>query len=179
MRPRGVDRLAASTKVALFVLPPIAGMASGFAVASGVNLSDGLSQMLAASALLVGAMISCFVFLTNLRVKVSESATYAFRVNMQRLIGGSAVGCLYVAVVALIFAGQIATVASVQALRSEHVAPFTVALLTATLAHLVMTLLSVIRRLFGVYVEFFASDFNPEQSASVVSSTREADRVSP
>lgn len=162
LRDPGAVRLSRSAKFLLFGLPIIAGVGVALAVASGMRLVDGISQVLAATALLIGAMLSAFVFLTNLRIKISESATYAFRANLQRLIGGAAVGCLYVAGVALFTAGLLVAVATIEFLRGDYFRPIMAGLLTAALLHLLVNLSSVTRRLFATYFDIFASDFTAE-----------------
>ncbi|MCM3516241.1 hypothetical protein [Nocardioides sp. P86] len=106
-------------------------------------------------------MLSLFVFITNLRVKVAESPTYAFRTRLHHLLGGTAAGCLYVALAALVVAGELTLVATVGALRSEVAQPIVVGVVVSSLTHLALNLLNVVRRLFGTYFELFASDFDP------------------
>lgn len=145
----------------LGIVPLCVGAFAAGLVAGGLNVRDGVSQALAATALLVGAMLSLFVFITNLRVKVAESPTYAFRIRLQQLLGGTAAGCLYVALVALVIAGELTLIASITALRAEPVQPFVVGVVVASILHLGLNLVNVVRRLFGTYFELFASDFDP------------------
>lgn len=149
------------TWVMLAVVPACLGAFAGGLVAGGLDVRDGVSQALAATALLVGAMLSLFVFITNLRVKVAESPTYAFRTRLHHLLGGTAAGCLYVALAALVVAGELTLVATVGALRSEVAQPIVVGVVVSSLTHLALNLLNVVRRLFGTYFELFASDFDP------------------
>ncbi|MDO9378648.1 MAG: hypothetical protein Q7T56_07345 [Nocardioidaceae bacterium] len=161
LRPPGQPRQSTAVRAAMLGVPVGAGALVGVLVALGLDLRDGTSQVLAATALLVGAMLTLFVFLTNLRIKISESATYAFRTRLQQLVGGAAVSSLYVACLAMLVALEIATVASVQWLRDFPQQPLTAAVLVSTGCHLALTLVTVIRRLFGVYYELFQSDFSP------------------
>ena len=101
-----------STRVWLVAFPVLCGSLTMTAVMAGLDLRDGVSQVLSGIALLVGAMLSLFVFVTNLRVKVAESPTYAFRTRLHQLLGGTAAGCMYVALVSMCVAGELAAVAS-------------------------------------------------------------------
>jgi hypothetical protein len=161
-RDPGAVRMSRVDKSVLFLLPVVAGVGLGFAVSQGLDLRDGISQVLAATSLLVGALLSTFVFLTNLRVKLSETADFAFRANFHRLVAGSAAGCLYLAGVAFVLAGMLAGVASLPLLRSTGFQPYVAGVLLAVMVHLTINLLSVARRLFGIYFNMFAPDFDPE-----------------
>lgn len=149
------------TWIVLGLVPACFGAFAGGLVAGGLDVRDGVSQALAATALLVGAMLSLFVFITNLRVKVAESPTYAFRTRLHHLLGGTAAGCLYVALIALVVAGELTLVATVGALRSDVAQPIVVGVVVLSLMHLALNLINVVRRLFGTYFELFASDFDP------------------
>ena len=149
------------TWVALAVVPACLGAFAGGLVAGGLDVRDGVSQALAATALLVGAMLSLFVFITNLRVKVAESPTYAFRTRLHHLLGGTAAGCLYIALAALVVAAELTLIATVGLLRSEVAQPIVVGVVVSSLTHLALNLVNVVRRLFGTYFELFASDFDP------------------
>jgi hypothetical protein len=152
---------SAIAKWTLFAgIPVLAGVLVFFLSISGVHFSNGIAPLLSAVALLVGAMFSAFVFLTNLRVKLSETTTYAFRVDLLRYVGSSAVSCLYVAIVALVAAGMLALVASVEVLRLPEVKPWTIGVLVAMVAHVGVSLLTVVRRMFAIYFELFTGDFD-------------------
>lgn len=151
--------------IVLGLIPLCLGAFAGGLVAGGVDVRDGVSQALAATALLVGAMLSLFVFIANLRVKVAESPTYAFRTRLHHLLGGTAAGCLYIALAALIVAAELTLVATVSALRTGIAQPIVVGVVVASIAHLALNLVNVVRRLFGAYFELFASDFDPHIAA--------------
>ncbi len=167
-RSYGGGARAAASKWALFVaVPTFAGAVALWLTLLGVHFTNGIAPLLSAVALLVGAMFSAFVFLTNLRVKLSETATYAFRVDLLRYVGSSAVSCLYVAIVALVAAALLALVASVEFLRLPEVKPWTIAVLVSVVAHVGVSLLTVVRRMFAIYFELFTSDFDaPIEGAS-------------
>ncbi|SNS61345.1 hypothetical protein SAMN06309944_1002 [Micrococcales bacterium KH10] len=113
-------------------------------------------------------MLTTFVFLANLRVKVDESKEMKHRHHLQRLIASTVVAALYTAVAALAVTFALAAIAALPWLRTDHAKPLVVAVTGALLAHLGVTLISVIRRMFGVYYEVFARDYNQ------LSSQREA-----
>src|SRR3954469_667457 len=123
MRSPEATRLSRSTHFVLFYLPACLGAFGGTLVSRGLPMADGVSQVLSATALLVGVMLSAFVFLTNLRVKIQESATYAFRTQLQKLVGGAAVGCLYVAGIAFLTAALLSATATLDFLRGARVRP--------------------------------------------------------
>jgi uncharacterized protein YacL len=141
-------------------VPLLGGAVAGLSVWWGLEVSNGLAPLLTACGLLVGGMLATFVFLTNLRIKVSEVETY--RKQLQRLIGATVVSALYTAVIALAVSFLLVAVASIELLRLSAVAPYTVGVIVAALLHLVVNLLTVVRRLLGVYVEVFAQDFGPQ-----------------
>lgn len=144
-----------------FGLPVVGGVGVGVWVHFGLDIQNGVSVALPAASLLVGAMFGAFVFLTNLRVKLAESATYAFRADLQRYVGSAAAACLYLALTAIMFAGMLALVGSLPGLRSLENTPWVVAVLVATAFHIGLMLTIVVRRLFVIYLDMFAADFNP------------------
>lgn len=143
-------------------VPVGVGAVGAWFVMQGLQVSNGIAVALPAVSLLVGAMFGAFVFLTNLRVKLEESGTYAFRASLHKLVGSSAIGCLYVAIIALGTAGLLALVGSVPLLRAPELRPYVVGVIVALLVHVGMSLVVVFRRLFVVYFDMFAADFNPE-----------------
>lgn len=153
--------------ITLGLIPACLGAFAGGLVAGGLDVRDGVSQALAATALLVGAMLSLFVFITNLRVKVAESSTYSFRTRLHQLLGGTAAGCLYVALTSLVVAAELTLIATVNPLRAQNAQPFVVGIVVASIIHLAINLLNVVRRLFATYFELFASDFDPAISAPI------------
>ncbi|MBP2340171.1 hypothetical protein JOF41_006349 [Saccharothrix coeruleofusca] len=123
----------------------------------------GVAQLLAATSLLVGAMISVFVFLANLRVKVFEVAMLRVRRDLKKLIASSAVGALYVSMLSMVLALVLALMASIPALIEEtFVASLASASAIWLLVHLVVSLASVLRRLFGIYTALFGGDFSAD-----------------
>jgi hypothetical protein len=142
-------------------LPLALGVAMVVAVHLGLDVANGVGVALPAASLLVGAMFGAFVFLTNLRVKLAESATYAFRADLQRLVGAAAASCLYVATVAIALAVLLAIVGTFPSLRDPDVAPYVIGVLVAVGLHLGLNLISTVRRLFVIYLNMFAPDFNP------------------
>lgn len=151
-----------------FGLPIVGGVGLGVWVHFGLDIQNGVSVALPAASLLVGAMFGAFVFLTNLRVKLAESATYAFRSDLQRYVGSAAAACLYLALSAIVFAGMLALVGSLPGLRSLEQTPWVVGVLVATAAHIGLTLIVVVRRLFIIYLDMFAADFNPRVPRTAV-----------
>ncbi|WP_420370270.1 hypothetical protein [Curtobacterium sp. L1-20] len=141
--------------------PLTAGAGMVLAVLRGLDVANGVGVALPAASLLVGAMFGAFVFLTNLRVKLAESATYAFRADLQRLVGAAAASCLYVAVVAIALAVMLALVGTFPSLRQPLMAPYVIGVLVAVGLHLGLNLIATVRRLFVIYLNMFAPDFNP------------------
>jgi hypothetical protein len=149
-------------RIILAVAPPVMiGLALGVWVANGLVVQNGVSVALPSASLLVGAMFGAFIFLTNLRVKLAESPTFAFRVDLLRLVGAGAASCLYLGLVAVVFAGSLALVGSVPWFRTDNIAPYTVGVLVTFATHIGLSLLGAVRRLFVIYLSLFASDFNP------------------
>ena len=144
------------------IFPTVIGTGGALAVLAGVPVANGVSVALPAVSLLVGAMFGAFVFLTNLRVKLAESATFTFRSELHRLVGSSAVGCLYVAVVSMLTAAGLGLVGSLPQLRDADLKPYVVGVLLAVFAHIGLSLLVVVRNLVLVYLDMFAADFNPK-----------------
>jgi hypothetical protein len=125
---------------------------------------QGIPQLLSATSLLVGSMLSAFVFLANFRVKVEESEVYRKRKNLPKLIGFSAVGALYVAILAMLLAIILAAMAAFPALAKETwLGVFVSAVAVWLMVHLFISLASVIRKMFGVFVSIFDDDFDAEE----------------
>jgi len=156
---RGARVMASQWFLFAFV-PVLMGGAATYLTLSGIHFTNGISPVLSAVALLVGAMFSAFVFLTNLRVKLSETEAYSFRSALLRYVGSSAIACLYVAIVALVAASMLALVASVEVLRAPEVKPWTIGVLVAAVTHVGVSLLTVVRRMFAIYFELFTGDFD-------------------
>ncbi|NYI89342.1 hypothetical protein HNR02_002665 [Amycolatopsis endophytica] len=120
----------------------------------------GVPQLLAATSLLVGTMLSAFVYLSNLRIKIQETADYRTRVRLKELVASSAVGALHVCVIAMVLALMLALMASWPELTSDSVvANIASGIAVWLLLHLLVSFSSVLRRLLGIYVELFMSDF--------------------
>lgn len=151
---------AVAAALVQFGIPIVAGVSLGLWVSWGLDIQNGVSVALPASSLLVGAMFGAFVFLTNLRVKLAESATFAFRNDLQRYVGAAAAACLYLALTCIVFAGLLALVGSLPGLRTPEMTPWVVGALFSVAVHIGLILATVIRRLFIIYVDMFAADFN-------------------
>ncbi|MBF6332799.1 hypothetical protein [Nocardia transvalensis] len=120
----------------------------------------GVTQLLSAISLLVGAMLSTFVFLANLRIKIEESDNYRVRPGLKRLVASSAVGALHVSLVAMLLSLLLATVTSWPLLTAGgRAANIASGLCVAMLVHLIVSLAAVLRRLLGIYVDLFLGDF--------------------
>lgn len=123
--------------------------------ASSINL---LTPLLMICGFLVGGMLTLFVFLVNLRVKISETPEFDHRRHLKKLIADVSASCLYLALVAF----TLGTVSVLSAAYSStwwgpiHSALIGFAIFTYT--HIALTLLTVIRRLFAVYEDFFRRD---------------------
>lgn len=121
----------------------------------------GIAQLLSATSLLVGTMLSAFVFLANLRIKISESDEHKLRTNLKELVASSAVGALYVSTIAMILALCLAVMASWPwlNLRQGWQCGIASGICAALLVHLIVSFTSVVRRLLGIYDELFDEDF--------------------
>lgn len=165
LRAPGATRTSWADRSVFLGIPIIGGVVSGLAVWLGMPVSNGVSPLLSALALLVGGMMTTFVFLTNLRVKVDESKEQlAYRRTLQKLIAGTVASALYIAVLALSAALLLVGVATLDWLRQPAVAPFTVGVVAAVGAHLAINMLSMFRRLYAVYHDVFLKDFGPDLS---------------
>ncbi len=160
LRGPGRSRLRWTDWAWMVVIPIGSGTA---AFAADLHIEP-TGSLLSATTLLVGAMLTLFVFLTNLRVKIEETPEYAYRRRLQRLIAGATISSLYVAVVALAaslalaLAGGLGGPAWAGAIWERLGA----ALVTALLVHLGVGLMTVIRRAFAVYDGVFGKDFGPD-----------------
>lgn len=105
--------------------------------------------------------MSVFVFLANLRIKIQEVDSYKVRRDLKELIASSAVGSLHVAVVAMLLALCLALMASWPLLTTDTLAGnVTSGVAVWFLVHLAVSLAAVLRRLLGIYVDLFTSDFS-------------------
>ncbi len=123
---------------------------------------EGLSTLLAACSLLVGAMLTLFVFPTDLRLKLSETSALSYRRRLQRLVGSGVVSTMYLAVLALASALALASSADVPALKGLGLRRPGSALVIALLTHLAVNLLTVICRVLAVYLDVFGADFGAD-----------------
>ena len=121
-----------------------------------------LTPLLTGTGLLVGAFVTAFVLLINLRIKVSETENWKYRATLVKLIGTTSASCLYAASVAFLVVALLVVGASIPLLREDPFHLIGTAGLFAVTAHLAATFTTVVRRLFGVYVSMFAADFDPE-----------------
>lgn len=126
----------------------------------------GVAPLLSATSLLVGAMLSTFVFLSNLRIKIQESEEYRVRGGLKELVASSAVGALHVSAVSMALALALALIASWDYLTKSNVpAHIASGICVWLLLHLLISLAAVMRRLFAVYVELFTGDFMAKPDA--------------
>lgn len=155
-RREGVARLNWSERGLLYGAPTL-GMAAFVIFRLQLN---GVPQLLAAVSLLAGAMISVFVFLANLRIKIQEVDSYKVRRGLKELVASSAVGSLHVSVIAMLLALCLALMASWPLLTADTFAGnFISGIAVWFLVHLAISLAAVLRRLLGIYVDLFTSDF--------------------
>lgn len=159
MRDRRTGRLSPSTWIVTFGLPVIAG---ALAVGFGVRIVQG-GPLITATSLLIGGMLTLFVFLTNLRIKLSEVEQYKYKRRVHQQLAYTSASCLYVALLALLgTAGLgIGFSISVPDLPTWLAAAGT-GFAVALLVHLCTTLLAVIRRVFGIYHALYRADFAPD-----------------
>lgn len=158
LRRTGASRMTRRTWATLFLLPVIV---AAISAAFQFKLDrGGATALLTATGLLVGAMVTAFIFLANLRIKISESDSLRIRRDMSVLTSETAVACLYCAGLALALSLSLATALAVpRAARPELVHLGATFLIVAGLIHLAINFLTVLRRLFGVYFAVFHSDF--------------------
>lgn len=159
MRDRRTGRLSVSTWT-LTVVVPLA--AATVAPLLDVQIVQS-GPLITATSLLIGGMLSLFVFLTNLRIKLSEVDDFKFRRRVQQQVAYTSASCLYVALLALLGTVSLAIGFSV------HVPGLPIwvttlggGLAVALLVHLSITLLTVIRRVFGVYNALYKADFTAD-----------------
>jgi hypothetical protein len=158
LRRTGARRMTFRTWAALFLLPLVV---AGSCAALQFKLDrGGATALLTATGLLVGAMVTAFIFLANLRIKISESESMSIKRDMSVLTSETAVACLYCAGLALALALALATALAVpRSVRPDMVHLWATFLIVAGLVHLTVNFLTVLRRLFGVYFAVFQSDF--------------------
>lgn len=158
LRADNAKKINPASKALLFGLPLTVAVLCAFA---GFRLDrGGATALLTATGLLVGAMVTGFIFLANLRIKISESETLKLKRQMSLLTSETAVACLYCAGLALGIACALAAgLASPPEIRWDWLRLGGTASVVAGLVHLGVNFLTVLRRLFGVYFSVFRGDF--------------------
>jgi hypothetical protein len=152
-----------STRADWLILGGFPVVVGGLCAAFNVEIQSA-TALLTACSLLVGAMLSLYVFVVNLRIKISETEKLRKNRRLHRLVAYSASSCLYVALVALAATVALALFAGVHVswLSGHGLVRISYGLIFALLTHLALTLVTVVRRIFGIYFDIFRQDFNPE-----------------
>jgi hypothetical protein len=155
-------KLGRSDVVWLFVTPTVVG---GAMAAANVRLTS-LTPLLSASSLLIGVMLSLFIFVTNLRIKVSETEPYSYRRDLQKLIASVATAALYAALWAMLATVDFALSATIRfdLFAGPLWQRIGVGIQFWILAHLAVTIFSIIRRIFLIYHSMFQVDFSADLS---------------
>lgn len=157
--PPGRRWPSVATLLILAGIPVLSGVGAGL-VARGTSA---LPPMISGLGVLAGGFLTAFVLLTNLRVKLSETGSHRHRVA--RLMGETAASALY-----LVGSCLTLLVAILGVLMFRDAAPTPWPWVSGAVngsvfgftAHIAMTAVTVLRRLFGVYYELFRSDFGPK-----------------
>jgi hypothetical protein len=159
MKPPGRKRMSLSTIFVLFAGPATIGL---FAAISGVFSVDHLTPGIAGLGVLAGAFLTGFVLLTNLRIKVRDEQSY--RITLSRLIGQTAATAMYLLIccVAIIFVLLVGLVLKDLTKGVPYLLSSIVGIALGGMAHVCVTGMTFIRRLFGVYYQLFPGDFAPE-----------------
>lgn len=161
LRSPGRRFLGFPTIFCVFVLPLGAGVLS--AVTGIVLPRAAVAPLLTGAGLLVGALISGFVLFTNLRIKIQDEPRWSYRTSVARLVAQTAASSLYSVTVALFIAGGLVLGVSIPGLASNRpLLSVGTGLIFALGLHLGVSFLTVLRRMFGVYVSLFQSDFDPQ-----------------
>jgi hypothetical protein len=162
MRKPGTSRLGFGTMLALFGIPALLGAASIFFQVKVP--SSALTPALAAMGVLAGAFLSGFVLLMNTRMKIRDDESLSYRLGLARLVGQTAVTALYLVVicVAVIILGILLALSWGYLRTLPWGVSIGTGVLVAGLAHVAVTGMSFVRRLFGVYDHLFGSDFSPD-----------------
>lgn len=156
----GERRLRVSVWMTLVVIPLL--VAAAIAVLNAKLVAP--TALLTAATVLVGAMLTLFVFLTNLRVKLDETPKYVHRRQLQRSVAGATVSALYVAALSIATALALAISAGFSSTAFDRPVLERVgaAVSGALVTHLAFSLLTVVTRAVGVYATVFAKDFGPD-----------------
>lgn len=161
LRPQGRRLLGIPTLLCVFVLPVAAGVLT---VLLGVVLPrSAVAPLLTGAGLLVGALISGFVLFTNLRIKIHDESRWSYRSTVSRLVAQTAASCLYAVAIALVIVGGLVIGVSIPGLAPNRLLlSVGTGVIFMLGLHLGVTFLTVLRRMFGVYVSLFQSDFDPQ-----------------
>lgn len=174
LRKEGTERLSFGTSFMLFGVPLLLGV--GLVLLRVEVLSTSLTPALAALGVLAGAFLSGFVLLMNTRMKIRDDESLNFRHSLSRLVGETAVTALYLVItcVAVIILGIL--LALIWSLLDDLPLGLSVAtgILVAGLAHVAITGMTFVRRLFGVYHHLFGSDFSAPPRPSKEETSRQA-----
>lgn len=138
---------------------PLVVGAGGFVAGWRISTPTLVSPLLTVSAFIVGGMLTLFVFLANLRVKISETATLQKRRHLASLVSEVSASCLYTATLTFVLGVGSVMLASYSTGWPGPVHSALVGLAAAVYIHVSLTLLTVIRRLFAVYEDLFRRDF--------------------
>lgn len=166
LREPGSRWIPVGTSLVLFLCPVVLGCLVGF-IAFEIPSST-LTPALAAVGVLTGAFLAGFVLLTNLRLKMREDENLSYRLNLTRLVGETAVTALYLVTACLLSIALGVVTAVLGPFFSEYaplVSQLGVGLFAAVLAHIGITALTLLRRMFSVYEQLFRSDFSPRLQA--------------
>ena len=120
-----------------------------------------IAPLLTASGLLVGVLLSSFVLLTNLRIKISESDKWSYQAKTIRLVAHTAASTMYLTAVTLLLIAILLVGASVPSPVLDWVVNIGTFATIVLISHVGITFTTVLRRLFGVYVSLFKADFDP------------------
>jgi CDP-diglyceride synthetase len=132
------------------------------AVAWDFRLTRGaISPLLTASGLLVGVLLSSFVLLTNLRIKISESDKWSYQAKTIRLVAHTAASTMYLTAATLLLIAILLVGASLPTPAPTWSVYAGTVVTILLISHIGLTFSTVLRRLFGVYVSLFQADFDP------------------
>jgi hypothetical protein len=161
LRAPGRRFLGVPTLLCVFILPLLAGVTT--AVTGIVLPRSAVAPLLTGAGLLVGALISGFVLFTNLRIKIHDEPRWSYRTSVSRLVAQTAASCLYSVAIALVVVGGLVLGVSIPGLAANRaLSSVGTGLIFALGLHLGVSFLTVLRRMFGVYVALFQSDFDPQ-----------------
>ncbi|MCO4253891.1 hypothetical protein [Pseudarthrobacter cellobiosi] len=175
---RGLRRTEAShiawpTRLVVFFVPVAGGILG--AVFGGPLAQPTLSAILSGSGLLVGSMLTSFVFLANLRIKMSETVSLKRNGRLARMVSQTAAACLYISFLALCIVGIVLTALVLGGtLHTGWLGRFGTILIIALGLHIVLLFPTVVRRLFGAYFEVFSADYTQASLAALREGEKDA-----